>query len=275
MGLPGPLRIGGYFRWAGKLTAGSIRSLFLPFVAGLLVIRVLHFTGVVIATAGAGNGSRFVSLTLFLVFGVVLTLILGCLLAGIASVVFVHRLTGTPSGARAGWNERMRPKLGNLVAGALYGSIPVMALLLLFGPFGGLVQVAVIPMLLGPPIFVQAVCWEGHEFRAAGARAKNLLAGHTLRVVVYMLLIALCAALVQIVVLSLVLPLLVELGGQEFARSAGAIAVDILTTSLVWMFVAAASTVAYLDLRSRSEESDTTALEGAVIEASRGAPTLG
>ena len=268
MGLPGPLRIGGYFRWAWKLTAGSIRSLFLPFVAGLLVIRVLHFTGVVIAAAGAGNGSRFVSLTLFLVFGVVLTLVLGCLLAGVASVVFVRRLTDTTSGARAAWNERVRPKLGNLVAGALYASIPVMALLLLFGPFGGLVQVAVIPMLLGPPIFVQAVCWEGHEFRAAGARAKNLLAGHSLRVVAYMLLIALCAALVQIVVLSLVLPLLVELGGAEFARSAGAIAVDILTTSLVWMFVAAASTVAFLELRSRSEEPDATALERAAREAS-------
>jgi uncharacterized membrane-anchored protein len=99
-------------------------------------------------------------------------------------------------------------------------------------------------------VIVQAIVWEQRDFRLAATRAKNLLAGSWGRVLSVLLLIALGGGLLAYA--------LDNVAGRAIVDASAGLTTRIwlgllgaATASALWLLAAAASTVAYLDLRSR------------------------
>jgi hypothetical protein len=251
---PAPVRGEGYARWTWSLFRGSCATLAPVFVGGVVLVRLIHLGVILLLTETLDAADTVGALAVSLAAGVLLATVAGSILSGLASFVFLGRLGGAPANASAGW-ARLRPKLGHVVVGALYVAMPLLALLLFLGP---VVQYVLLPAVLGPPVLAGAIVWEHRDFRGAATRTKNLLAGSWGRVISTLVLVALGAAVVQIVFLALVTQVLPREG--SLASSLWMLVFEVLTTGTVWLLTAAASSVAYLELRARFEDLDREAL---------------
>ncbi len=246
---PSPVGVEGYLAWTWRLFRHTFARLAMVFIGGVALVTIVHLAVIVFLTEVVDAEGTVEGLAVSLAARIILATVAGSVLAGIASVVFVGELCGTRVSSGHGW-RRLKPRFGHVVVAALYVSMPLLTLLLFLGP---VVRYVLLPALLGPPVLVHAIVWEQKEFREAAVRAKNLLAGNWGRVVSTLLLLALGAALLQIMIFALAAEVLPAGGGLELP---GSLLVDVLVTGPVWLFTAAASTVAYLDLRARSEELD-------------------
>jgi hypothetical protein len=246
---PAPLRADGYLAWTWRLYARSFVPLFFVFVAGGIVVRLLHLAVIVFMTEVLQAAATVEALAISFAAAIVFTAIGGTLLAGVASYVFLQRLAGNPGKATVGW-RRVRAKLGHVVVAALYVAMPLLTLFLFLGP---IVPYILMPALLGPPVVVQAISWEQRDFRAAATRAKNLLAGSWGRVSSVLLLIAFGAGILAFLIDQGVSEAVVSLEPGQVVQSVWLAAIGVLTSAALWLLSAAASTVAYLDLRSRFE----------------------
>lgn len=261
---PAPVRIDGYFAWTWRLFRACFWRLATVFVAGVAIAALVHLGIVVFMREVLETGQTVQALAVSFAAQVTLSAVAGTLLAAVAAPVLIEQLSGRRIGADAGW-RRMRPNLGYIVVSALYVAMPLLMLVLFLGP---IIQVLLLPAVLGPPVLVHAIVWEDLDFRDAATRAKNLLAGHWGRVISALLVLAIGPALVQIVTLTLLGELLPGLDGAQLTDSLWATLAVAATTAPVWLFTTAAGTVAYLDLRSRFEELDHA---GLVAEATAGA----
>lgn len=261
---PAPVRTAGYARWTWRLFRAGFASLAPVFVGAVILVRLIHF-GVILFLSEVLDARHTVgALAVSLAAGVLLATVAGSLLSGLASFVFIRRLSGAPANGSGGW-ARLRPRLGHVVVSALYVSMPLLALLLFLGP---VVHYVLLPAVLGPPILVQAIVWEHRDFREAASRAKNLLGGSWGRVISTLLMVALGGALLQVVLLTAETRLLS--GPGNLASWLWILVFEVLTSGTIWLLTAAASTVAYLELRSRFEELDRDEL---TIESQALAPT--
>lgn len=221
------------------------------FLGGVTLAALVYLGVTAFVVEVLNAGSTIEGLAARFATQVIVSTVCGTLLAAIAVVVFVEQIAGRRAGADAGW-RRTRAKLGHVVVSALYVAMPLLVLDLFLGR---ITEFVLLPAVLGPPVLVQAIVWEHLDFRDAATRAKNLLAGSWGRVISGLLLITLGAALVQLLVLGVAGELLPRASSGVAAAVWQAIFV-VVTTALVWLFAAAASTVAYLDLRARFEELD-------------------
>lgn len=261
---PAPVRIDGYFAWSWRLFRACFWRLATVFVAGVAIAALLHLGIVIFMLEVLETGRTVQALAVSFATQVTLSAVAGTLLAAVAAPVFIEELSGRRIGADAGW-KRTRPNLGYIVVSALYVAMPLLMLVLFLGQ---IIQVLLLPAILGPPVLVHGIVWEDRDFRDAATRAKNVLAGHWGRVISALLVLAIGPALVQIVTLTFLGELLPGLDGAQLADSLWATLAVAVTTAPVWLFTTAAGTVAYLDLRSRFEELDHDAL---VAEATAGA----
>jgi hypothetical protein len=271
---PAPIRIDGYFAWTWRLFRACFLRLIAVFLGGAAAAGLLYISLVLVMVYGFEAAASVEALAVAFAAQVLLSTVAGSMVAAIAAPVFVEQVTGTRVGGDAGW-RRVRPRFGHVVVSALYTAMPLLVLVLFLGQITHFVM---LPALLGPPIVVQAIVWEQLEFREAATRAKNLLAGGWGRVLSALLALALGPALVQILVLPLVGELLPDASDTNLAGSLWATALIAVTSAPVWLFTAAAGTVAYLDLRARFEDLDDAGLASEaerLSEAPREAPSPG
>ncbi|MDQ3982039.1 MAG: hypothetical protein M3271_05095, partial [Actinomycetota bacterium] len=183
---------------------------------------------------------------------------------------FIAQLCGRAGTSGEAW-RRLRPRFADVVVAALYVSMPLVLLLFLFGPsLEILLEVMILPALLGPPVLVHVIAWERTAFRDAATRAKNLLAGQWGRVLSALLLLTVGAALAQILLVTLIAQLLPWDAPDEAFEYALALVLEVATTGMVWLFASAAATAAYLDLRARFEDLDR---DGLTAEAAPAVPS--
>lgn len=253
---PAPVRMDGYLAWSWRLFRACFWRLATLFVAGVAVAALLHFGIVILMLEVLETGRTVQALAVSFAAQVTLSAVSGTLLVAVAAPVFVEELSGTRAGADTGW-RKLRPNLGYVVVAALYVAMPLLMLVLFLGQ---IIQVLVLPAVLGPPVLVHAIVWEGRDFRDGATRAKNLLSGNWGRVVSALLVLAIGPALVQIVTLTMAGELWPGLDGSSLSDSLWATLAIAVTTAPVWLFTAAAGTVAYLDLRARFEKLDHAAL---------------
>ena len=266
---PAPVRIDGYFAWSWRLFVTTFPRLIAVFLGGAAAAGLLYVALVLVMVYVLDAAATVEARAVAFAAQVLLSSVFGTLLAATAAPVFVEQIVGTRVRADAGW-RRLRPRFGHVVVAALYVAMPLLTFVLFLGP---IIQALVLPAALGPPVLVHAIVWEHHDFRDAATRAKNLLAGNWGRVASALLVLAVGPALVQIATLTLAGELLPDLDGGALADSIWATVAVAVTTAPVWLFTAAAGTVAYLDLRARFEELDHDKLvaESAATEApSRG-----
>lgn len=269
-GFPAPIRIDGYFAWTWRLFRSCFWRLATIFVAGVVVASVVHLGIVILMLEVFHTGQTVQALAVSFAAQVTLSAVAGTLLAAVAAPVFVGEVAGRRTGADEGW-RRLRPNLGYVVVSALYVAMPLLMLVLFLGQ---IIQVLLLPAVLGPPVLVHAIVWEGRDFRDGATHAKNLFTGSWGRVISALLVLAIGPALLQIVTLTAFGELVPGLDGDRLADSIWATLAIAVTTAPVWLFTAAAGTVAYLDLRARFEELDHAGL-AAEADAARGAPTPG
>lgn len=247
---PAPVRIDGYWAWTWKLFRACFLRLVTVFVAGIAFAALGYFGIVTVVAEVFDMRATPLGLAISFLVQVLLLTLVGMLLAAIATTVFAEQVAGRRVGADTGW-RRLRPQIGYVVVGALYTAMVLLMLVLLFD---ARIQLFLLPLVLGPPVLVQAIVWERLDFRNASVRAMNLLAGNWVRVLAALVLLVLGAALAQVFVMGIagaVVPAADELSGTLALT-----VVLILTAAPVWLFASAAGTVAYLDLRARFEELD-------------------
>lgn len=267
---PAPVRIDGYFAWTWRLFRACLLSLGSIYVAGVVLTGLAYYVIVRVVMIEVLEVRQTIQVqALEYATEITLSALTGTVLAAIAAPVFLERLAGRATGSDAGW-RRFRPKAGHVVVSALYVAMPLLVLVV----FLPITQIVLLPAVLGPPVLVHAIVWEGLPFRDAAMRAKNLLSGHWSRVASALLVITSGSALVLIAVLALSSLVLPDLGATGLAGSPWPTIVAGVVSAPIWLFVAAAGTVAYLDLRARYEELDHDALVAEAGKA-RGAPTPG
>lgn len=263
---PAPVRIDGYFAWTWRLFRGCFWRLAPVFVAGLVLVSLAYYYGILFMIRVLDVRRTINARAMAFAVEVTLLTVVGTLLVAIAVTVFLRYLAGRGTGSDAGW-RRLRPRFGHVVVSALYVAMPLLLLVVFLRL---ITQLLLLPALLGPPILVHAIVWEQLDFRGAATRAKNLLSGHWGRVVSALLVLALGAALVQLTALTLLSVALPDLNESGLVGSLWVSIVAGVFTAPVWLFTAAAGTVAYLDLRARFEELDH---DGLVAEADAVAAT--
>jgi hypothetical protein len=249
---PAPLRIGGYVRWTWELFRATFGRLVLVFVGGVALLRLVQFLVGVAVGSVTPDGDSVGAAAFLLAATVVIAPVVGSILVAIAVPVFSGHLGGVRVGSSTAW-RRVRPHLGAIAVAGLYVAIPVLALLLFFG---GIVRIVVLPALLGPPVLVHVITWEGKAFRDAMTRTTNLLAGHWGRVLAALLMLALGAALLQLLVRGVAALPQADASFEDLDVFLPALLVEVVTSGVVWLFTAAAATVAYFDLRARFEKLD-------------------
>ncbi|HYO61540.1 MAG TPA: hypothetical protein VEU29_06550 [Actinomycetota bacterium] len=253
---PAPIRIEGFFAWTWRLFSACFLRLISVFLGGVGLATLLHFGVLLVIVVVFDLEGTVEGYALSLASQILLWTVIGTLLTAIAAVVFAEHAGGRRAGADTGWRQ-LRPFLGHVVVSGLYVSMPLLVLVLFLGPIA---QYLVVPAVLGPPVLVQAIVWERREFRDAATRAKNLLAGSWLRVVAALLVLALAPALLQGLLNGIAAAFLPEAEDLDLATSIWSVLILMVTMAPVWLFTAAAGTVAYLELRARSEQLDHAAL---------------
>ena len=256
-GLPAPLTIGGYAGWTWQLFRASYARFILVYMGGVAFVRTVHFLLVVaVAELTSGRSGDVATLATSLASGITLAAVAGSVLAALAGFSFAAHVCDRTVRPGEAWRH-VRSLLSQVVVAALYVSMPLVLLLFVVGPSVEiLLTVMILPALLGPPVLVHSIAWEGKGFRDAATRAKNLLAGSWGRVLSALILLSLGAALVQILVLTMIGGLVGGGSPDEPVEYALALVLEVATTGTVWLFTSAAATVAYLDLRARFEGLD-------------------
>lgn len=266
---PAPVRLDGYFAWTWRLFRACFWRLITVFVAGVAAALLLHFGVVIFMLEVLEVGDSVEALAISFASQVMLSTVVGTLLAAIAAPVFAEQLAGRRAGADTGW-RRTRPKLGHVVVSSLYVAMPLLMLVLFVGQ---ITQFVLLPAVLGPPILVHAIVWEHLDFRDAATRAKNMLAGHWGRVVSSLLVLAVGPALVQLLGLALLGEVLPEVQSGDLIGPLWVAIAIAVTTAPVWMFTAGAGTVGYLELRARFEDLDAQGLQAEAEALSVPAPS--
>lgn len=249
---PAPIRLDGYFAWTWRLFRASFVRLGIVYVGALIVSSLAYYYLLTFLIDGLDVRPTLNTRAAAFAAEVTVSTVTGTLLAAVAATVYLQQLAGHGTGSDAGW-RRLKRRFGHVVVSALYVAMPLLMLVL----FARLItQLMVLPAVLGPPVLVHAIVWEQLDFRNAATRAKNLIAGHGLRVVGALLLLALGAVLVQITLLAFVSSALPEFEDSGLVGSVWTSVIAGISTAPVWMFSAAAGTVAYVDLRARFHELD-------------------
>jgi hypothetical protein len=174
------------------------------------------------------------------------------LLSALSVVVLIDHITG----ARTSLSEarsRVRPLVSQLLAAGLYAA--VLSLLGIFLPTPIIMFPSLMLALMGPPILVQVIAHERKTLQEALPRARSLWRRQLLRIFLYLLSMALGLTLVWLVLVLLAQGALASSGiefsafGEVlFGLGAGAL----FGLSLPLMI--AMSTLAYIDLRARTED---------------------
>ena len=174
------------------------------------------------------------------------------LISGLCVIVLLDHIMGvTTSLAEA--RPRVRPLASQLLAAGLYAAI--LSPLGIFLPTVILVFPALLLTLMGPPVLVQVIAHERKTLQEALPRARSLWRRQVLRVFLYLFSIGLGVTLLWLVLVIGAQGALTStdlafsgLGEVLFALGAGAL------FGLSLPLMVTMSTLAYLDLRSRSEE---------------------
>lgn len=236
------------------------------------------------------GGSAVVSLV-----GGVLALLAQLVVTGLLTTIVSRAVLGERMGAGEAW-RRVRPRIPALLgASALYLLILVailavclapglallaagqegsaVALLGLGGLLGGCLLIyAYVSLVLAP----QAVVLERQGVRSALTRARALTRGSFWRTFGILILLALISGILG-ALLSVPFTLVAAFalsgagGGSEAVASAFVVALGaILSSAITWPFVAAGTTLLYVDLRMRREGLDIALARSAGVPASRG-----
>ncbi len=245
--------------------------MFLVVVLALGVIAVAAAATVRAEGGGPAIGAFTLQLALFVPAASVA--------AAVASVLLLHRVARLSVGIAAAVRMTLRHGV-HVVAAGLLVSIVALAAILLLGPLASLV---VIPLLVGPPVLVQVIVWEGLPFQEALRRTRILVRDHWSRVFLYLFTIALAVGVAQMVVTGVLGSLLVEFVRSRTTASVLVVSVaNSVVAALALAYMAAASVVAYLDLRFRAEgisaerlRAEASARSAGAVDASGGGSTPG
>ena len=182
------------------------------------------------------------------------------LLSALSVVVLIDHITGGRMNLADG-RTRIRGLIPQLLAAGLYAA--VLSLLGIFLPTPIIMFPSLMLTLMGPPIVVQVIAHERKTLQEALPRARSLWRRQLLRVFLYLLSIALGLTLVWLVLVLVAQGALASnglefsaLGEIIFALGAGAL------FGLSLPLMVTTSTLAYIDLRARTEED----FSGAVLE---------
>lgn len=179
-----------------------------------------------------------------------LTLVVGSQAFAIASALVEATVQGDRISLREALSS-VRPRAQDVLTAALVMTLPGLAVL--FSMRVEVAQYFVMPLFLGPPIVVQAIALEHKSFSEAARRARELLGGHWLRMVLYLLTIVLGTGVAQITVLIAFGSAYIETFGGGATTGAVFSVIGTVVAAVALPYLAVATLVGYFDLRARAE----------------------
>lgn len=185
-------------------------------------------------------------LPLYLIIQVVLPAFLASVAFGIAAVIFDRsERSGSPTERpRTQALAVVKERAKDVATTALFAGMICLALATFLGPLGLLL----LGTLFGPPIVMQVICVERMTLQEGWARTREISKGHALRVMAYLLTIALGVGVFGALVVSLVSRSITA----SPARGIAFALVQIVVLSVTLPFLAAAQYACYRDLSYRS-----------------------
>lgn len=188
---------------------------------------------------------------LFLVFlsQVALPAFLGSVgLAG-ASIIFRAYSEGRPVGLKSSL-QQLRPLLRPVALASLFSGMLSLWAIILLGELGFVLM----PLFFGPPILIHAIALERLPLTAARVRARQVISGKTIRVILYILVTVLGLGLLDGGFLSLAVAIAGAATDGLVARLILS-AIQVLVAGLSLPFLAAAEHVCYVTLANVQEDS--------------------
>jgi hypothetical protein len=255
--IPSPVLLKDLAAQSWQLYRDSAASLVATFFVAFLALSIF-VNGIASAVSGFGDdtatGNQISSgdILLYLVLVVVLPLLVGSISFGIASVMLTDRVCGRPATAWDAWRQIV-PRLGQMLVGVMATVMIVLIGFMLVGPIFG--QLIIVPMLVGPPIALQAMVLEGTPFRGGLVRLRALMKGSWTRMPMYLFTIALGLGIVQLLAFQGLARPILAVSSDTLARVLLAVT-SAVVPAIVLPYQAAAQLVAYFDLRARMEGLD-------------------
>ena len=185
-------------------------------------------------------------LPLYLIIQVVLPAFLASVAFGIAAVIFdrAERIAAPTERPLSQALGVVRERAKDVVTTALFAGMICLALATFLGPLGLLL----LGTFFGPPIVMQIICVEKLNLQDAWARTREISKGHVLRVMAYLLTIALGVGILGALVVSLVSSSVTSSPTRGIAFAL----VQIVVLSATLPFLAAAQYAVYRDLSYRA-----------------------
>ena len=231
-----------------SLYGRNFKQLAPPYVALVVGIElaILGFSSLILDTPSDPSAS-YVFLT-FLIRSLLFHLP-AALISGLCVIVLMDHILGVKTGLSAA-RRRIRPHVSQLLAAGLYASI--VSLLGIVFPF---VFPSLLLTLMGPPIVVQVIAHERKTLQEAVPRARSLWRRQLLRVFLYLFSIGLGVTLLWIILVQVMQGVLAAAditfsGAGEVLFGLG----FLVLLGLSYPLMITMSTLAYIDLRARTEE---------------------
>lgn len=142
----------------------------------------------------------------------------------------------------------LRPRARDLLAVAFYAATGGLFLVLLTAGLGFLL----LPLLFGPPLVVHVIALEDKRVSEAWSATKELARGHTVRILVYLLTIALGVTLLGSLIINVYTTF--SEGLASVPRTIIFLVMQAVVTGVTFPYLAAASFSCYWDLRVRKDQ---------------------
>ena len=226
------------------------RSVALAFIVMGVLLALVTATGVTVASSA--DSDRILLVVLYL--QLLALPFFASILAARTSRVMARAVAGEEISVRRAGAE-LQGLRSHLIAGAMIAALLTLLFLQLLGLLGALVASH---LLVGPPIFAQVIALERKPLQDAWARTKELWKGNVLRLFLYLLCAALGLVMFEVIVSGIIFTVLATATGEAAAVIVNT-PVSGAVSGLGVSFMSALGLVAYFDLRSKDEESFSTA----------------
>jgi hypothetical protein len=242
--LPAPLNFAGLMASSWHVYTSLFTKLF---VAGFVVFAIADLIQVGARSFSALDSAGSVAGGLRLLLPFAIYIFFASFLVALVGVGVADSTAGMAVSGGSMWRG-VRAVVKDVVAANLLAVVVALTLVVLLAFF----PILFLPLFFGPPLIVQVVALERKRLQEAVPRARLLVRGQLARTLLALFCVALGARLVQGVVLDRFLAVSTSL--VTAARVVLYVLTEVILEATTVTFFAVVATLAYFDVRARTED---------------------
>ena len=241
--VPAPVGFGSLISTSWWIVRSHFGALFRP----LLVVVAMEWPAWLLASIVANVDPAGIAASFAVLIPLIVRVTSHGLGVALGAAIIADGIAGENASARCAVRKG-RPLFKETLAASMFGALLAMVFMVLSQ---GL-TLLLLPLFFGPPLIAQVIVLEAKPFQLATRRVREIGRGQLARIFGYLMAVALFIGLV-VFILPRVFATSVEPLG-DIVQLASFVLFSIVLSAIALAFYAAATTVAYFDIRARAED---------------------